>query len=61
MEPALLLLAIIFPPIAAYLERGASMQFFLNLFLTALFYVPGLIHVCILFVFPKPTPQFSAY
>ncbi len=38
------LLAILLPPMAVYLRVGARGPFWLNLFLTLLFYVPGLIH-----------------
>lgn len=54
MEPARLLIAILLPPLATFLERGASAQFVLNLILTGLFYIPGLIHVMVLlFLFRK--------
>jgi uncharacterized membrane protein YqaE (UPF0057 family) len=38
------ILAIIFPPVAAFLQVGLGMHFWLNILLTLLGYVPGLIH-----------------
>lgn len=40
----LVLLSIIFPPIAALLRRGCGADFLINCGLTVLGYVPGLIH-----------------
>lgn len=39
-----LILAIIFPPLGAFLQVGASKHFFINIILTFLGYVPGIIH-----------------
>lgn len=38
------LLAILVPPFAVYLKEGGSGHFWLNIFLTLLFYLPGLVH-----------------
>lgn len=43
-DPLKLLLAILLPPLGVFLEVGLSGQFWLNLLLTLLGYVPGIIH-----------------
>ncbi|GAA5841032.1 hypothetical protein JCM11251_006789 [Rhodosporidiobolus azoricus] len=40
----LLLLSVFFPPIAVFLERGCGLSFVLNLLLTCLGFLPGLLH-----------------
>lgn len=37
-------LAVLLPPFAVYLKDGAGVHFWLNILLTLLFYLPGLIH-----------------
>lgn len=39
-----IVLAIFIPPVAAFLTVGISLHFWLNLILTLLFFVPGVIH-----------------
>jgi uncharacterized membrane protein YqaE (UPF0057 family) len=39
-----LILAVLLPPLAVYLKAGITSQFWLNLILTLLGYVPGIIH-----------------
>lgn len=39
-----LLLTLLFPPLGVALKVGLSLQFFINLLLTVLGYVPGLVH-----------------
>jgi uncharacterized membrane protein YqaE (UPF0057 family) len=39
-----ILLAIIFPPIAAFMQVGVSKHFWINIILCLLFAVPGMIH-----------------
>jgi len=39
-----LILAIILPPIGAFLQVGASKHFFLNVILTLLGFLPGVLH-----------------
>jgi len=39
-----IILAIIFPPLAALLEVGLTTQFWVNILLTLLGYIPGQIH-----------------
>jgi uncharacterized membrane protein YqaE (UPF0057 family) len=38
------LLSIILPPLGVFLQEGIGTQFWLNLLLTLLGYVPGLVH-----------------
>ena len=39
-----IILAIFLPPVAAFLTVGIRLQFWLNIILTILFFVPGAIH-----------------
>ena len=39
-----IVLAIFLPPVAAFLTVGIGLHFWLNLILTLLFFVPGVIH-----------------
>lgn len=39
-----ILLAIILPPVGVFLEVGCTGQLFLNIILTILGYIPGIIH-----------------
>ena len=43
----LIILAIILPPIAVYLVKGVKKDFWINLILTLIFYIPGIIHALI--------------
>ena len=44
MDIIRIILAIFLPPVAVFLKVGLGMQFWLNLLLTLLFFVPGMIH-----------------
>lgn len=39
-----ILLAIIFPPLGVYLQTGVTRTFWINVILTLLGYIPGIIH-----------------
>jgi uncharacterized membrane protein YqaE (UPF0057 family) len=39
-----LILAILLPPIGAFLQVGATKHFFINIILTLLGYLPGVLH-----------------
>ncbi|EWG55850.1 plasma membrane proteolipid 3 [Fusarium verticillioides 7600] len=39
-----IIFAIILPPVGVFMEKGCDSDFWMNLFLTCLFFVPGLIH-----------------
>ena len=40
----LIILAIILPPLAVYLKKGAGKELLLNIVLSICFYLPGIIH-----------------
>ena len=44
MDVLRILIAILLPPLGVFLEVGIGMQFWLNILLTILGYVPGIIH-----------------
>ncbi|KAF7583477.1 Proteolipid membrane putative modulator family protein [Clavispora lusitaniae] len=62
-----IIFAIILPPLGVFLEVGCSGAFFLNIILTILGYIPGIIHAEILikdnqkFVYPEEMPHFASY
>jgi uncharacterized membrane protein YqaE (UPF0057 family) len=39
-----ILLAVLLPPVGVFLEVGLGLQFWLNILLTLLGYIPGIIH-----------------
>lgn len=39
-----IIIALLFPPIAAFWQVGFGLHFWLNLLLTLLFYGPGMVH-----------------
>lgn len=44
MDVLRILLSILLPPVGVLLEVGLGLQFWLNILLTLLGYIPGLIH-----------------
>ena len=44
----LIILAIVLPPVAVFLMSGLGRDFWINLILTVLFWVPGVIHAIFL-------------
>lgn len=44
MDVVKILLAIVLPPVGAYMQVGASKHFFINIVLTLLGGLPGMIH-----------------
>ncbi len=48
----LIILAIIFPPIAVYLKNGAGKDLVINILLCLVFYLPGIVHA--LWLVTKP-------
>ncbi len=44
MDILRIILAVVFPPLGVFLQVGFSGQFFLNILLTLLGYIPGIIH-----------------
>ncbi len=43
-DPIKILLAIFLPPVGVFMEVGLTGQFWINLILTILGYIPGIIH-----------------
>ena len=39
-----IVLAVLLPPLGVFLQVGFSLQFFINILLTLLGYIPGIIH-----------------
>ena len=44
MDILRLIIAIFIPPLAVFLQVGLGTQFWINLILTLIFFVPGVIH-----------------
>ncbi len=44
MDILRIIVAVILPPVGVFLQVGFSGQFFLNILLTLLGYIPGIIH-----------------
>jgi uncharacterized membrane protein YqaE (UPF0057 family) len=44
MPILLIILAILLPPVAVFLKAGAGKDLVINIILTLLFYIPGVIH-----------------
>ena len=44
MDVLRILLAIVLPPVGVFLQVGISLHFWINILLTLLGYVPGIIH-----------------
>jgi len=44
MDVIRILIAIVLPPLGVFLQVGIGLQFWINLLLTFLGYVPGIIH-----------------
>lgn len=44
MSIVTIILCVFLPPVAVFLEKGLGKEFILNLILTLLFFVPGMIH-----------------
>jgi len=53
MDILKIILAIFLPPVAAFLQVGLSLHFFLNILLTLFFVLPGTIHALWLVVKDK--------
>lgn len=44
MDVVRILLAILLPPVGVFLQVGLGLQFWLNILLTLLGYIPGIVH-----------------
>lgn len=50
MDVLRILLAILLPPLGVFLQVGIGIQFWLNILLTLLGYIPGIIHAIYIIV-----------
>lgn len=50
MDVLRILIAILLPPLGVFLQVGLGLQFWLNLLLTILGYIPGIIHAVYIIV-----------
>jgi uncharacterized membrane protein YqaE (UPF0057 family) len=51
------LLSLIVPPIGVFLQVGVGKHFWINILLTILGYVPGLVHaIWVIWTFPRQQP-----
>ena len=54
MDVIRILLSILLPPLGVFLQVGIGMHFWLNILLTLLGYVPGLVHAIYIIVTRGP-------
>lgn len=57
MDVIRILLALFIPPLGVFLQVGIGMHFWLNILLTLLGYIPGVIHAVYIIVTRPETPQ----
>ncbi|WP_035485317.1 MULTISPECIES: YqaE/Pmp3 family membrane protein [Geminicoccus] len=50
MDVLRILIAILLPPLGVFLQVGLGLQFWLNILLTLLGYIPGIIHAVYIIV-----------
>ncbi|HET7612153.1 MAG TPA: YqaE/Pmp3 family membrane protein [Rhodanobacteraceae bacterium] len=50
MDVIRIILSVIIPPVGVFLQVGFGLQFWLNILLTLLGYIPGLIHAIYIIV-----------
>jgi uncharacterized membrane protein YqaE (UPF0057 family) len=50
MDVVRILIAILLPPLGVFLQVGLGLQFWLNILLTLLGYIPGIIHAIYIIV-----------
>ena len=50
MDVVRILVAILLPPLGVFLQVGIGLQFWLNILLTLLGYIPGIIHAVYIIV-----------
>lgn len=59
MDIIRLLLSILIPPLGVFLQVGLGFHFWLNIVLTLLGYIPGLLHaIWIIFSRPQPVSRY---
>lgn len=52
-----IILAVILPPLGVFLERGCGADLLINILLTILGYIPGIIHALYVRLLPQFTPH----
>lgn len=57
MDLLRILLAIVVPPLGVFLQVGIGAQFWVNVLLTLLGYVPGIIHAVYIILTRGPEPR----
>jgi uncharacterized membrane protein YqaE (UPF0057 family) len=55
MDVIRIILSILLPPLGVFLQVGLGLQFWLNILLTLLGYIPGLVHA--IWIIAKVGPQ----
>jgi uncharacterized membrane protein YqaE (UPF0057 family) len=56
MNPWAIIAAILLPPLGVFLARGITPAFWINVALTCLGFVPGVIHALIVVLRPRAVP-----
>lgn len=57
MDAIRILLSILLPPLGVFLQVGLGGQFWINIILTLLGYIPGIIHaIYVILKYPKTRP-----
>lgn len=57
MDVIRILAALILPPLGVFLQEGIRKRFWINVLLTVLGYIPGIIHAVYVIVKYEPTPR----
>lgn len=57
MDLLRILLAILLPPVGVFLQVGLGFHFWLNILLTILGYVPGIVHAVYIILTRGPAPR----
>jgi len=57
MDVIRVILSILLPPLGVFLQVGIGFHFWLNILLTLLGYIPGLVHAIYIIAKVGPTPE----
>lgn len=57
MDVVRILIAILLPPLGVFLQVGIGLHFWINILLTLLGYVPGIVHAVYIIVTRGPAPR----
>ena len=61
MDVIRILIAILLPPLGVFLQVGLGIQFWLNILLTILGYIPGIIHAVYIIITRGPDRHRQGY